>query len=253
MRKQHVRLAVTAVFIGMTAASYSEKTEAAGTELSVATCANTAPYEYCEEQEIIGIDMEIAGLIADELGLELEICNMSFEDKKDSVLSGTTDIAIGQIVEPEEASDDLVYSDGYLDISYAVVVPEKDDIEDTDELTGRTIGAAGFLREKELAEQFSEKKAYVYENPQDAVEELEKGNLEALILEERTAMYLCLYHEGIRIADTISEDEQYVIAVKNHPEEFLTEINDALQTMKETGELDRIVEKYLGEENEDLF
>ena len=41
--------------------------------LSVATCADFPPYEYCDDQEIVGIDMEIARMIAQELGIELDL------------------------------------------------------------------------------------------------------------------------------------------------------------------------------------
>ena len=72
--------------------------------LSVATNADFPPYEYCEDQEIVGIDMEIARMIAEELGMNLEICNMSFDSIFESVESGKTQISMGRIVKPEEDS-----------------------------------------------------------------------------------------------------------------------------------------------------
>ena len=73
--------------VSVVLAAGSMNVQAAGRTLSVATNADFPPYEYCEDQEIIGIDMEIAELIADELGMELEICNMSFDEMMESVLS----------------------------------------------------------------------------------------------------------------------------------------------------------------------
>ena len=47
-------------------------------KLIMATNAQFPPYEYYEGDKIIGIDAEIAELIAKELGMELEITDMDF-------------------------------------------------------------------------------------------------------------------------------------------------------------------------------
>ena len=215
--------------------------------LSVATNADFPPYEYCEEQEIVGIDMDIARMIAEELGMELEICNMSFDSIFEAVESGKTQIAMGRIVKPEEDSETMLFSDGYMDVKYAIVMTEEDPQFDREDLEGKQIGTADALHGTDLAEELSQNPAVVYEKTDEAVEALEKGEIAAL--DEKAARYLCSQQEHLYICDRISDDQNFVIATGADKEDLLTDINDALATMKETGELDKMVEKYLGEEN----
>ena len=245
------RIRKTGAGVGMVSvmlAAGSMNAKADGRTLSVATNADFPPYEYCEEQKIIGIDMEIAELIADELGMELEICNMSFEEMLEAVLSGKTDIAMGRLVEPQEESEDLVFSDGYLEITYAVLVPEESRIESREDLEDKMTGTTDQLNGETLAEELGSKKVVTYDKEETAVQDLLDGKLDALILDGKAARYFCLQEEGLRIADTISDQQKFVIAARVEAEEMLTEINDALSTMEETGEMDKIVEKYLGDE-----
>ena len=243
-------LTITGIMATAFASSASVQASYTGT-LSVATNADFPPYEYCDEQEIVGIDMEIARMIADELGMELEICNMSFDSIFESVENKTTQIAMGRIVKPEEDTEKLLFSDGYMDVAYAIVMTEKEEEFQKEDLDGKQIGATDALHGEALAEEFSQQPAVVYEKESDAVEALKKGKLDALILDEKTARYYCGQAENLYICDRISDDQNFVIAADADEEELMTDINDALATMKETGELDKIVEKYLGEETEE--
>ena len=203
--------------------------------LSVATNADFPPYEYCDKQELVGIDMEIARMIAEELGMELEICNMSFDSVFDAVQSGKT----------------RIFSDGYMDVQYAIVITEEDPEFEREKLEGKKVGATDALYGTALAEELSQNPAVVYEKESDAVDALENGEIDALILDEKAARYFSSKQEHLYICDQISDDQNFVIAACAADEELMTDINDALATMKETGELDKIVEKYLGEEAEE--
>ena len=221
--------------------------------LSVATCADFPPYEYCDEQEIVGIDMEIARMIAEELGMELEICNMSFDSIFDAVQSGKTRIAMGRVVKPEEETDTMIFSDGYMDVKYAILMAGEQKTEEfqKEDLQGKKIGAADTLQGETLAEELSQKTATVFEKESDAVDALEKGEIDALILDEKAARYFCSQSDNLYICDSISDEQNFVITASAEDENLMIDINDALATMKETGELDKMVEKYLGEETEE--
>ena len=65
---------------GETSAEGSEAaTEAAGGKLIMVTNAEFPPYEFRENNDIVGIDADIARAIAEKLGMELEIQDMAFD------------------------------------------------------------------------------------------------------------------------------------------------------------------------------
>ena len=67
----------------------SEPVDNAKEKLIMATNASFPPYEYKDDNDgFAGIDIEIAGLIADKLGMELEIMDVEFGSIIGGVQSG---------------------------------------------------------------------------------------------------------------------------------------------------------------------
>ena len=69
----------------------SAKAEAKGGTLIMATNAEFPPYEYHEGKDIVGIDVDIAEAIAEEMGMKLEISDLAFDAIIPAVQSGKAD------------------------------------------------------------------------------------------------------------------------------------------------------------------
>ena len=95
-------------------------------QLVVATNAEFAPWEYTEGGKFYGIDMEIAALIAAELGLELVIDDMKFEMVVGAVGNHGVDIAMSGITITAERAEVVNFSNPYY-IESIVVVCKADD------------------------------------------------------------------------------------------------------------------------------
>ena len=106
-------------------------------KLIVGTEAGFAPYEYMKGNEVVGIDMDIAKAIADEMGKELEIKNMDFDGALAAVQSGKVDfVAAGVSISPEreEAMD---FSNEYVNSTEVIVVIKKPGGDSGRRRTGR--------------------------------------------------------------------------------------------------------------------
>ena len=95
-------------------------------QLIVATNAAFEPFEFTKGDKYYGIDMEIAKLLADELGLELVINNMDFDAVVLSVGEGKADIAMAGLTITEERKETVNFSNPYYNASQKVVVLESD-------------------------------------------------------------------------------------------------------------------------------
>ena len=95
-------------------------------QLVVATNAEFAPWEYKEGNKYYGIDMEIAKIIADELGLELVIDDMQFNMVVGAVGSQAVDIAMSGITITAERLDVINFSNPYYTESIVVVCKADD-------------------------------------------------------------------------------------------------------------------------------
>ncbi len=95
-------------------------------QLVVATTASFAPFEYTVDDKFAGIDIEIMKLVADTLGLELVIENMSFENVLASVGKDYVDVAAAGISVTDERKGMVDFSTSYYESSQVLVVLDSD-------------------------------------------------------------------------------------------------------------------------------
>lgn len=107
-------------------------------QLVVATNAAFEPFEYMEGENYVGIDMEIAALLAEELGQELVIQNMDFDAVCLSVGQQKCDIAMAGLTVSDERKEYVTFSDTYYQASQRLIVPSDDttfdDMTDADSI-----------------------------------------------------------------------------------------------------------------------
>lgn len=110
------------------ASATKDANNAAG-QLVVSTNAAFAPYEYKKGDKFVGIDMEIAKLIADKLGLELVIDDMDFDAVVTSVGKNGVDIAMAGLSVTATRKQSVNFSSSYYKGAYQVLIVKKDNTE----------------------------------------------------------------------------------------------------------------------------
>jgi len=103
----------------------SDGAAAAGSDtLVMATNAAFPPYEYVENGEYVGIDVEIAQAIAKELGMELEIKDVEFGSIIAGVESGEFNMGMAGMTVTEERKQSVNFSDTYATAVQSIIVPK---------------------------------------------------------------------------------------------------------------------------------
>ncbi|MBR7185078.1 MAG: transporter substrate-binding domain-containing protein [Clostridia bacterium] len=95
-------------------------------QLVVATNAAFEPFEYMDGESYLGIDMEIAALLAKELGQELVIMNMDFDAVCLSVGQQKCDIAMAGLTVKPEREEYVTFSTSYYSASQKIICMEDD-------------------------------------------------------------------------------------------------------------------------------
>lgn len=234
-------------------ADTATKDEAAGEikfaaegKLTMATNASFPPYEYYENEEIVGIDAEAAKLIADKLGVELEIKDMEFGSIIGAVQTGSVDIGMAGMTVTEDRLKTIDFSDSYAKGIQAVIVKDGSDIASVDDLEGKTIGVQESTTGDIYAtEDFGEENIKRYNKGNDAVAALVSGVVDAVIIDNEPAKSYVASTDGLKILETSYADEDYAVAVSKDNKALTEAINKALKELKEDGSLDAIVEKYI--------
>lgn len=111
-------LSITMLF-SMTAVSFAEETTTSGARevediIKVGTCADFAPFEYMENDKLLGFDIDLMNYIAARIGYGVEFVNMPFDKLIPSVVNGEVDCAISAITITKERESVIDYSIPYL-------------------------------------------------------------------------------------------------------------------------------------------
>ena len=117
----------TVAFAGETTTSGAREVEGI---ITVGTCADFAPFEYMENDKILGFDIDLMNYIAARIGYGVEFVNMSFDKLIPAVISGEVDCAISAITATDERESVVDFTRPYL----AANVTYKDEDSATEEL-----------------------------------------------------------------------------------------------------------------------
>ena len=93
--------------------------------LVMATNAAFEPYEYYENNEIVGIDADMAQAICDKLGYELKIEDMEFDSIINAVQSGKAQIGVAGMTVTEDRLKNIDFSDSYTTATQVIIVRKK--------------------------------------------------------------------------------------------------------------------------------
>ena len=185
----------------------SAEEDASKDQLVVATNAEFAPFEYMEGDKYYGIDMEIAKALADYLGQELVIVNMSFDAVCLSVGQSKCDIAMAGLTITEERKEVVNFSESYYNAAQKIVVPSNNTefdecaaaedvaaiLNEKDDTTkvGFQAGTTGqFYTEGDADWGFDgyAVEAIGYDNGSLAVQDMLNGNLDYVIIDAAPAV-----------------------------------------------------------------
>lgn len=216
--------------------------------LKMGTNATFPPYEFYEGEKIVGIDAEVAALIAEKLGMQLEIVDMDFNSILSAVDSGIVDIGMAGMTVNEERLAQVDFTDSYAKGVQAVIVKADSDIKTIDDLQGKTIGVQETTTGDIYAtDDFGEENIKRYNKGTDAVAALVNGTVDAVIIDNEPAKAFVSEAEGLTVLESSYADEDYAIAVKKG-NKLLSKVNTALGELIADGSVKTIVDKYIAAE-----
>ncbi len=231
---------------GETSAEGSEAaTEAAGGKLIMVTNAEFPPYEFRENNDIVGIDADIARAIAEKLGMELEIQDMAFDSLIPAIQSGKADFAAAGMTVNEDRKKNVDFTDTYAEAAQVIIVKEDSEIASPDDLTGKKIGVQTGTTGDIYADDIENGDIQRFNKGMEAVMSLTQGKIDAVIIDREPAKVFIKENEGLKILDEAFTEEEFAIAIKKGNTELVDKFNAAIKELKESGEFQKIVDKYI--------
>ena len=132
--------------------------------------------------------------------------------------------------------------------TYTLMLPVKQvtKLNVTGCLTGLTIGVQlGTTGDLSVTDEYGDDAVERYNKGFEAVQALVQGKIDAVVIDGEAAKVFVKENEGLKMLDEAFTEEDYAIAVAKGNDELLDKINTALGELKDSGELDKIVDKYI--------
>ena len=220
-------------------------------KLHMSTNAAFPPYEMVKDDGTFeGIDVEVAGAIAQKLGLELVVDDMGFDAALLAAQNGQSDIVMAGVSVTPDRQEVMDFSDSYATGIQVVIVKEGSDVT-MDNLGEKMIGCqkatTGYLYASDTPENggYGEDHVIAYETGSLAVEALKNGQVDCVIIDNEPAKAYVAANEGLTILETPWVEEDYAIGMKKGNTALLEAVNAAMTELKADGTFQAIVDRYI--------
>ena len=242
-----------------------EKADASGTiayiqkkgTLIVCTDASYAPYSFIDttsgSTEPIGIDVELAQMIADKLGVELVLQPTLFKDSVASVTTGTVDMAINGMTVTDERKESLDFSEPYITCEDGIIIKKDtaDQYKTLEDFKGAKLsantGSPQALKAKNLIEDVD---LLEVDNIPASIMEIEAGNTVGIAVEKRVGQqYVMAYDdlcfsEASLINDGEVQSTKAVGFAKGTSQELIDLVNEVIEQCVSEGKIDEWLDQY---------
>ena len=223
------------------------------TTLVVGTSADYAPFEFMypdESGEMVygGIDVSVAQYVADEMGLTLQVENMSFDNLLTSLDKGDFDMVLAAMEATPDRLENADFSDPYYtDVPPALLVKaaNADQYKTLADLNGKSVGAQTATTKLDMVNEMEGVTPVALQSVLDLVNELVYDKVDAILVDGGVAKEYAASNPDLVIADAsaeLGEATPYCVAVaKGDPKGLLPAINAAIAKMNEANMLETFI------------
>ena len=220
-----------------------------GEKLVAGTNAEFPPFEFTDnDNKIVGFDIDIITAVGKSVGYDVEMRHQVFDTLIESLESKKIDVAISGMTITDARREKVDFSDPYYDAAQVIVVREADAgytamDQLKDKKVGVQLGTTGALMSEEVLGENNENLRQ-FRRYTEVFNELRLRRIDAVVVDLPVAKAFIRRIKGLKISSQPMSEEQYGIAVKKGNAELLKIINEGLLTIRESGEYDRITEKW---------
>ncbi|MBQ2963032.1 MAG: amino acid ABC transporter substrate-binding protein [Clostridia bacterium] len=225
-------------------------------QLIMATNAAFPPYEYKEGDSFAGIDVEIAGLLAEKLGMELVIKDVEFGSIVGGVETGKFDMGMAGMTVTPDRLESVNFTTSYATGIQVVIVKEDSSIVSLDDMLadgsmkyGVQQDTTGDIYASLTPDEggYGKDNVIRYKTGAEAVQALATGKVDAVIIDNEPAKSFVASTEGLKILEAEWTVEDYAICVAKENTELLDKLNAALAELEAEGKIAEIIDRYIGD------
>jgi len=204
------------------------------------------PFEFIQDGEPAGFDIDLMNEIADRLGLEVEYVNASFDTIFTQLAAGDFDAIISAITITEERDQTIDFTDPYFAANQAVAVTtDGPDVASEDDLAGLQVAVqAGTTGLDYANENFTESTIVEFPTSEAAFTALESGQVDAVFIDLPVVSARVETSENVELALEVDTGELYGIGVQDGNAALRDALNEQLADIIADGTYEEIYSRW---------
>lgn len=244
------------LFFSITPAKVEATDSGSGETYVIATDTTFAPFEFVDENgEFTGIDVELLDAIAENQGFDYELKSLGFDAAVQAVETQQADGVIAGMSITEERQQTFDFSEPYFDSGTTFAVLEGSDVETYEDLEGKNVAVKTGTQGATIAQSMADEYGFTvttFDDSSNMYQDVITGSSAAAV-EDYPVMAYAINSGGLNlkiIGDQLEPVSYGFAVLAGENEELLQMFNDGLLAIRESGEYDEIVDKYVGDSDE---
>lgn len=218
--------------------------------LKMATSADFPPFESRDtDGNFEGFDVELAGIIAEELGYELEIEDMKFDGLIGALQAKRVDIVMAGMSATEKRKKNVDFSNEYNRSGEMFVSKEDANLKSLEDLKGKTVGVQLGTIQEEGADKLAAEYGFEVKKVDDAsimIQELNSNRIDVAYLDTTVAVGY-MNEQGLTGFEDPTDASPGMGIAFPKDSELVDDVNEILDELQENGQLDELKEKWLSD------
>lgn len=212
--------------------------------LTVGVNASNAPFAFQQDGKIVGLDVDVAAALADQMGLKLQITDVG-SDPNTAIKNGTVDIVMG--IQKTDTSVDAWLSDAYLSTATALFSTDENASLPSKSSSTTIAAQTSSVSANEVVDQFGSDFLTSTQDLQTAFSDLDDGTVKYVAADAVAGSYIANQSSSsAKIVGLMEKPTGYCVGVSSSNTTLKTEIANAMANISDQGILSVIQQSWLG-------
>lgn len=212
------------------------------------------PFAVADSNDVWGLDVDLAYALGAELGVTVSFAYFGFDGLYDALLTGQVDALLSALVVDSGRTRDFAYSDPYFNAGEVLVIRAAEtEIVEWQDVNGRVLavelGSLGHMEANRWDRRLSNLTVRPYDTAAAALQAVVQGDAAAALVDYASARLFGHEHSDAqlqRLPDPVTV-RPYALVVRKADGRLLRHLNNALDRVQRSGQLDAILAKWLGD------
>lgn len=207
-----------------------------------------APYQFSDPTdpgEVIGFEVDLMAAVAKEMGLTAQFVQNEWSGLIPGLARDEYQVALGgQEITPEHEGEVLFSEPYYQTGAQLVVRAGEDGIASLSDCKGRKVGTLKASQAWRMAKAMPGLDVISYDDEVNAFNDVVIGRIDAALVDQPVAVFYGKINPHLKFVGELVGEINYGMALRKGNNELLVPLNQALDRVKASGELRRILERW---------